>query len=63
LQILKEKLIKSTRIKAHLDFSFVPIEHRNFDKHKKIISKGLLKIKSNFDPSKVHNYHLVEVSL
>jgi hypothetical protein len=29
---------------------------------KKIKSKGLLKIKSNFDLSKVHNYHLVRVS-
>jgi hypothetical protein len=27
----------------------------------KSISKGLLKIKSNFDPSKIHNYHLVKV--
>jgi hypothetical protein len=29
---------------------------------KKFISKGLLKIRSNSDPSKVHNYHLVKVS-
>jgi hypothetical protein len=28
---------------------------------KKFISKGLLKIRSNFYLSKVHNYHLVEV--
>jgi hypothetical protein len=28
----------------------------------KIISKGLLKTGSNFDLSKVHNYHLVKVS-
>jgi hypothetical protein len=28
---------------------------------KKIISKGLLKTRLNFDPSKVHNYHLVKV--
>jgi len=62
LKFLKEKFIKSTRIKAHLYFNFVPIKHRNFDKHKKIISKRLLKIRSNFDPSKVHNYHLVKVS-
>ncbi len=32
------------------------------DKTQKKISKGLLKIRSNFDPSKVHNYHLVKVS-
>jgi hypothetical protein len=29
---------------------------------KKIISKGLLKTRSNFDSSKVDNYHLVKVS-
>jgi hypothetical protein len=29
---------------------------------KKIISKGLLKTRSNSDPSKVHNNHLVKIS-
>jgi hypothetical protein len=29
--------------------------------NQKIISKGLLKIRFTFDPSKVHNYHLVKV--
>jgi hypothetical protein len=29
---------------------------------KKSISKGLLKTRFNFEPSKVHNYHLVKVS-
>ncbi len=29
---------------------------------KKIISKGFLKTRSNSNPSKVHNYHLVKVS-
>jgi hypothetical protein len=29
---------------------------------KKFISKGLYKIRFNFDPSKVHNYHLAKVS-
>jgi hypothetical protein len=29
---------------------------------KKIISKGLLKKRFNFDPSKIYNYHLVTVS-
>jgi hypothetical protein len=28
----------------------------------KFISRGLLKIRFNLDPSKVHNYHLVKVS-
>jgi hypothetical protein len=32
-----------------------------FKNNKKSISKGLLKIKFNFDPSKVHNYHLAKV--
>jgi hypothetical protein len=27
-----------------------------------VISKGLLKTRSNYDPSKVHNYHFVKVS-
>jgi hypothetical protein len=30
---------------------------------KTIIRKELLKRRSNYDPSKVHNYHLVKVSL
>jgi len=41
-------------------FNYVPIGNIKFDKHKKFISKGLSKY--NFDPSKVHNYHLVKVS-
>jgi hypothetical protein len=36
--------------------------HKNFEKQKKFISKGLLKTRSNFDLSKVHNHHLVKVS-
>jgi hypothetical protein len=37
--------------------------HENFEKKKKkIISKGLLRTRSNSNPSKVHNYHLVKVS-
>jgi hypothetical protein len=58
LEILKEKFIKSIKIRTHLN-----IRHRNFDKHKEFISKGLLKIRFNFDPSKDHNYHLVKVFL
>ncbi len=34
-------------------------KHKNCEKQKKSISKRLLKIRFNFDPSKVHNYHLV----
>jgi hypothetical protein len=37
------------------------IKHNFFKNNKKSISKGLLKIRFNFDPSKVHNYHLVKV--
>jgi hypothetical protein len=36
--------------------------HKNMKNEKKFISKGLLKIRSNFDPLKVHTYHLVKVS-
>jgi hypothetical protein len=32
-----------------------------FDKKRKIISKGFLKIRFNFDNSKVHNYHLLKI--
>ncbi len=62
-KILKEKLIKFIKIKAHLDFSITyPLGTKNLSNEKKIISKKLLKTRSNFDPSKVHNYHLVKVS-
>jgi hypothetical protein len=60
---LSFKPIKSIRIKDRLNISIMdPLGIIFFDKHKKKISKGLLKIRSNFDPSKVHNYHLVKVS-
>ncbi len=36
-------------------FNYVPIDHRNVDKHKKNHLKRTLKIRSNFDHSKVHN--------
>jgi hypothetical protein len=63
LEVLKKNLIKSIKIKAHYRyFNYVPIGHRNFDKHKKFISEGLLRIKFNYNLSKVHNYHLVKVS-
>jgi hypothetical protein len=52
LEILKEKPITSIKIKPHLDIS----------NKKTFISKGLLKIRCNLNPSKVHNYHLVKVS-
>jgi len=59
LKNLKNKPIKSIRIKAHLS---VPIIEKILRKKKKIISKGLLKTRSNFDTSKVHNHHLVNIS-
>jgi hypothetical protein len=47
LKILKEK----------------PMGHKFFEKErKKFISKGLLRTRSNCNPSKVHNHHLVKVS-
>jgi len=37
--------------------------HKIFEKErKKFISKGLLKTRSNYKPSKVHNHHLVKAS-
>jgi len=63
LKILKEKLIKSIRIRAHLDISIMyPMRTKNLRNKKKFNSKGLLKARSNFGLSKVHNYHLVLVS-
>jgi hypothetical protein len=63
LEILKKKPIKSIRIKAYLDISIIyPLGIEVLTNTKKIISKGLLKIRFNFDLSKVHNYHLVKVS-
>jgi hypothetical protein len=62
LKFFKEKSIKFIRLKAHLDILiYVPIRHRNFD-YIYIISKALLKLRSNSNPSKVHNYHLVKIS-
>jgi hypothetical protein len=63
LKILKEKPIKSIRIKAHLSVSTMYPWGTNFlrNKKKKIISKRLLKTRSNFNPLEVHNHHLVKV--
>jgi hypothetical protein len=36
--------------------------HRIFEKQEKFISKGLLKMKSNSNHSKVHKHYLVKVS-
>jgi hypothetical protein len=47
-------------LKPHLDISIMYPLHI-LTNTKKIISKGLSKIKSNFNPSKVHNYHVVKV--
>jgi hypothetical protein len=63
LEIFKKKPIKSRRIKSHLDISIIyPLDIKILTDTKKFISKGLYKIRFNFDPSKVHNYHLVKVS-
>jgi hypothetical protein len=63
LKILKEKPIKSIRIKAHLDILIMyPWGTKKFKKQKTFMSKRLLKVRFNFDLSKVHNYHLVKVS-
>jgi hypothetical protein len=54
LKILKESPIKFIKIKAHLDISIMyPLGIEILIK--KLISKGLLKIRFNFNPSKVHN--------
>jgi len=49
LKILKEKPIKSIRIKAHLNSNMYSLGTKKFDKKKKkkIISKEFLKKKSN----------------
>jgi hypothetical protein len=39
-----------------------PLGTKDLTNEKKLISKRLLKTRSNFDPSKIHNYHLVKVS-
>jgi hypothetical protein len=63
LKILKEKPIKSIKIKSHVDISIMyPWGKKNLRNKKKFNSKGLLKARSNFDLSKMHNYHLVKVS-
>jgi hypothetical protein len=63
LKILKRKPIKSIRIKSYLDISIMyPLGTKILTNKKKFISKGLLKTRSNFDLSKVHNYYLVKVS-
>jgi len=62
LEILKEKSIKSIRIKDCLDISILyPLGIKFLINTKNFISKGLFKIRSNSNPSKVHNYHLVKV--
>jgi len=62
LEVLKENPIKSIRIKPHLDISIMyPLGIIFLTNTKKFISKGLSKIRFNFDLSKVHNYHLVKV--
>jgi hypothetical protein len=63
LKIFFKKPIRSRRIKSHLDISIMyPLGIEILTNTKKFISKGLYKIRFKFDPSKVHNYHLVKVS-
>jgi hypothetical protein len=51
------------RIKAHLDIQIMyQLGTKNINKWKKnSISKELLKTRSNSNPSKVHNCHLIKV--
>jgi hypothetical protein len=52
LKILREKSIKSIRIKAHLNISIMyPLGTKNLTNKKIYISKGLLKTRFNFDLS------------
>jgi hypothetical protein len=62
LEILKEKPIKSLRIKAHSNISIMYPLGTEILTNKKNHFKRTFKTRSNFDPSKVHNYHLVKVS-
>jgi hypothetical protein len=62
-KILRKEFIKSIRIKTYLNISITyPLGTKNLTNKKKFISKRLLKTRSNFYASKVHNYHLVKVS-
>jgi hypothetical protein len=62
LEILEKKPIKSIRIKTHLNILIMyPLGIEILTNTKKFISKGILKIRSNSNPSKIHNYHLVKV--
>jgi hypothetical protein len=62
LEILKEKPIKSLGIKTHSNISIMyPLGIKNLT-NKKNHFKRTFKTRSNFVPSKVHNYHLVKVS-
>jgi hypothetical protein len=55
LKILKENPIKCIRIKTPLDISIMdPLCIEILINIKTFISKGLLKIRFNFDSSKVH---------
>jgi hypothetical protein len=63
LKILKEKPIKSIKIKVHFYISIMyPLGTKTLTNEKKSF-QGLLKTRSNLAMQKVHNYHdLVEVS-
>jgi hypothetical protein len=53
LKIVKGKPIKSIRVKVHLDISIMhPLGTKNLTNKRKFISKGVLKTRSNSNPSK-----------
>jgi len=63
LKILKEKPINSIKIKSHLNISIMyPLGINFLTNKKKIIPKGLLKVRSYSYLSKIHNFHLVNDS-
>jgi len=62
LKILKEKPIKSIRIKSDLNILITyPWGTKKLRKIKSFQFRTF-ENKVNFDPSKVHNYHLIKVS-
>jgi hypothetical protein len=62
LEILKEKLINSLGIKAYSNISSIYSLGVEILTNKRNNFKRTFKTRFNFDPSKVHNYHLVKVS-
>jgi hypothetical protein len=55
--------MKSIKIKPQLSVPIMyPWDTKILGNKKKTFQKGLLKTTYNFDPSKVHNQHLVNIS-